>query len=294
MAAPDIATLRDTVVTDPDPQTTPSPELKSDPELTAPKLVSDASPEAAEIARILTESNISKDQLNDLLQAPRTIEALRYQIQNDPKAFLQQLERTDPQSGERFLEAMADTYVDRFGNKKTPSGKSDNATDDTQTEAMRQVEQLRAEISRLTAKDQQRDAAAFNASLRQRYDARVDDVFGMDAVKKLGLPASEVKNMKARLWNELSSDQTSAQRVNSGNFVDVPRVLQSLLEEKVADRKAAIEAEKKGRERVQSNSFFEFPNGPDPAFMQSLDPKTFDSWEGTEDGFAKALERTGR
>jgi hypothetical protein len=291
--ADDTATLRDTVVVDPKPESEPAkPE-----EPIVPQLIAQPSPEIAEIARVLSESGVTKDQLNDILQAPKALEALRYKVENDPKSFLQLLESTNPQAGERFLESMADTYVDRYGDRKPPTGTS-GQPDPNQNELMRQVEQLREQTTRLLSKDQQREQAASMAAVRQRYDARIDDMLGMKEVKDMNFTSSEVKNLRARLSQELGADSSAVQRVNNGNFVDVPRVFQSLLQEKADDRKAAADATRQGRERVNSGAFWEFPNGPDSAFLSSLE-KTIASdndpnWGGTIEAFAKALERTSR
>ena len=294
--ADDLATLRDTTVIDSKPEPETKPAAESELELKVPQIVAEPTAETAEIARIIEQSGMTKDQLNDLLAAPKVLESMRYQIQNDPKEFLRQLERSDPKTVERFFESMAEEYLSRFGEKKTPSGKSETAKDESQNELMRQVEQLREQTTRLLTKDQQREQAASLAAVRQRYESRVDDLLGLKEVKEMNLTPSEVKNLRARLNLELSADQTAVQRVNSGNFVDVPRVFQSLLQEKVDDRKAATDAEKKGRERVNSNAFWEFPNGPDAAFLGDLNKAIADdndpNWGGTVDAYAKALERT--
>src|SRR5262249_25275782 len=221
----------------------------------------------------LMGSGITKEGLSALMDAPKALEAIRYQIQNDPKEFVRSLERSDPGTGEKFLNSIADEYVDRYaskGNPKTQEKESGDGVSD------RVVNELREQISRLIAKEQQRDNAAYFASVRQRYDARLDDLFGLKEVKDMGLPASELKNMRARIWTELESNPEAQKRVNQGNFVDVPKVFQSLIQEKVDDKNAAIKAEKAGRERVSSNAFGEFSNGPD-SIVGSIDPKVFDS-----------------
>jgi hypothetical protein len=290
------ATLRDTVVND--AQAVTEKEV-TEPELKAPQIVDQPSAEAAELGRLMLESGISKDQLNALLEAPKALDAIRYQIKEDPKEFIRMLERTDPDTGSKFLAEVSDMFLDR--NKhllKDDAGKAQKADSQHSDELMREVERLREQTTRLLTEEQQRKQSASLAAVRQRYDARVDDLFGLKEVKEMDLKPSEVKNLRARLNLELSGDQSAVQRVNNGNFVDVPRVFQSLLNEKVDDRKAAADLEKGKRERVNSNAFWDFSNGPDASFLGDLNKIISDdndpNWGGTVDGFAKALERTGR
>jgi hypothetical protein len=289
----DPATLRDSMVTDPPAE--PKPEVKSDSEIKVPELDGGNSPEALEMAKILAGSGVSPDQLNDLLTAPKILESLRYQWQEDPKAFVQMLERTDPKVGEHFVKEVSDLFLDRNkhlidSDQSKPNGKDDKSDS---SELARQVQQLQEQTSRLQAQEQQRNQAASLAAVRQRYEARVDDALGQ--AKEMNLSPSEVKNLRARLWTEINSDSSAAQRANAGNFVDIPRVLQGLLQEKVADRKAAVATAEGDRKRVQSNSFWDFPSGPD-GIVGDLNKIIADdndpNWGGTIEGFAKALERT--
>lgn len=289
--------MRDTLVQDEPAAAKPKPDA----EPAAPKVpaILDApSPDAAEIGRIIMESGITKDQLNSLLEAPRALEALRSQIINDPKEFIRTLERTAPEAGQHFLDETADLFLERNKHKIEPEGKDKDGKPATDPATARELATLKEAIAGLTAKDRQRETAAMLASVRQRYDARVDDMLNLKEVKEMGLAPSEVKNLRARLFQELSSDTAATQRVNNGNFVDVPKVFQSLLAEKVADRVTATDAEKKERERVASGSFLDFPNGPDAAFLSEVEKAiagdTDPNWGGTVDGFAKALERTAR
>jgi hypothetical protein len=285
----DTATLRDTVVTEPAQETAPV----SEPEIKAPNLVEQPSAEAAELGRLLLDSGISKDQLNGLLEAPKVLESLRYQWKEDPKGFVQMLERTDPTLGEHFLQEVSDLFLDR--NKHLVDKGESKSKDSKETDGlMRQVEQLREQTTRLLSEEAQRKSAASLAAVRQRYEARVDDMLGLKEVKDMNMSPSEVKNLRARLNLELSGDQASVQRVNNGNFVDVPRVFQSLLQEKVDDRKSAADTEKKGRERVNSNAFWDFTNGPDATFMGDVNKIIAeDNDSDWSTGFAKVLERTG-
>lgn len=275
----DVLTSGETPVT-PVAEATPA---TTEPEIVAPKIAEPPDQEAIEIGQILRQSGISKDQLNALLEAPNQLAQLRYTLQNNPQEFLSQLERTDPKTGERFLETMADTYVSRYGDKGKASGKPDGDTNELQ----RQLEALQEQTNRLLSeREQDRQRAAF-ASAQQRYNARVDDLFALEGVQKLGLTKSEVKALRADLNATLGADSTVVDRISKGNFVDVPKAFQGIMDSWVTDKKAAIEAEKTQRDRAQKGAFPEFLSGPNP-IMQVPD-KAFDSWDATEEAFAKAL-----
>lgn len=280
----DVATLRDTVVTE--DSVAPAAESAAPETPAAPRILEAPSPDAAEIGRIILESGFTKDQLNDLLQAPRALDSLRNLLQNNPQEFLNTIERTDPRTHETLLDAASDKFVQRYGSKE-PRG---NSKEDSTNDLMREVEALREKTNRLESEQSRRDQAAALAATRQRYQARVDDLLSLKEVKELGLTKSEAKAFRARLDSELGADPTVVQRVSNGNFVDVPKAFQGILDEWVSDKKAASEAEKTQRERASKSGFPEFLSGPN-LLNVDIPTGTFDSWDNTEEGFAKALER---
>lgn len=285
----EVATLHDTVVSSTEPEKQQAVETA---DTSAVKTAVTADPDAAEIGRILLESGVTKDQLNDILEAPKALAALKHSIQNDPAEFLKMLERTDPTTGERFLESMADTYVNRYSDKGKAAGKS---TDDAKNnDLMREIEALRETTSRLQTEQQRRDQAVALATAQQRYESRVDDLLSQKEIKDLNLTKSETKALRARLNSELSSDQNAVRRVSSGNFVDVPQKFKGIIEEWASDRKAQTEAEEAKRKGVQKGGFNEFAAGPNPFMNWDVPAEVSASWDATEDGFAKALERVSR
>lgn len=275
------ATLKDTVVND--VQDTPAPETKSDP---TPEVKTDNT-EAAELGNILISSGYTKERVNELLEAPGALAALRYAVENDPKEFLSMLQRSNPQVADKFLQTMADTFVDRYD---APAPKKAAAkTEDGNSELMAEIAALRDKTNKLETEQQRRDVVALQAATQQRYSARVDDLFGQ--VKDMGLTKSEQLAMRARLDKELSADQTVVQRASKGNFVDVAPTFKKIVDEWVSDKKAAIEAEKTARDRQQKGAFANLSSGPNPFMPVNVSDSTFDSWDNTEAGFAKALEQ---
>ena len=242
-------------------------------------------PDAAEIGQILLDSGYSKEQLNELLQAPRTLQAIQHQLRNDPIEFFKTLERNDPKVGEKVIEDLADEYVKRYGNKDKGS-----KGDDKTAELASTIQSLQERLDRAEAeRTNERNAAAL-ATTRQRYQARIDDLFGLKEVKELGLTKAESKAMRARLDVELGQDTGATGRILNGNFVDVPKAFKGIIDEWAADRKATAEAAKASRDGVKESAFNEFTSGADLA--SKMPAGTFDSWDATEEAFAKVLERS--
>lgn len=282
----DVATLADTVVSDKSDASTTADTAKTDTTAVADTSATENT-EAAEIGNILLNSGWTKDKINDLIEAPGALAAMRYAVENNPKEFLNMLERANPEIGRKFLQDMADTFVERYEPAKKPV-KADKS--DVSNELMEEVKALREKTNRLETEQARRDAAAALASTQERYKARVEDLFGQ--LKDLNLTKSETKALRARLDSELSSDPTVVQRASKGNFVDVAPTFKRIVDEWGADKKAQAEAEKTGRDKQQKGALPDFQSGPN--FTMDVPTATFDSWDATEDGFAKALASTGK
>lgn len=279
--ADDTATLADTVVTSAPPSegvSTPPPEPEP------PKAAATVDNEATELGTILLQSGITKDKVNELLDAPGALSALRYAVENDPAEFLKMIEKASPAVAQNFHQKLADLYVERYDR---PAPKKADKTDDN-SDLMQEIKALREETTSLKNDQAKRDQAAALASTQERYRSRVDDIFGQ-IPKDVVLTKSEQKAMRAQLDSELSKDPNVVARCSRGNFVDVAPTFKRIIDEWSADRKAAVEAEKGAREKQQRGAFSELTNGPN-AFSIDVPATTFDSWDATENGFAKALE----
>jgi hypothetical protein len=186
-----------------------------------------------------------------------------------------------------LLDTAADEYVKRYG-------KEDGAKvvkGDANSTLMSEVEGLRNELNTFRTQREQEQSRIALAQVKSRYDARVDDLFNQ-LPKESGLTGSERKALRARVDAELSQDSAIVQRVASGNFVDVPHKFKAILDEWVGDRKAATVAADNRRKGISDNANPEFTGGPNP-FMPS-DKAFADSWDNTEEAFAKALTQASR
>ena len=282
---PDDATLKDvTAAPNPSPADVKEP-AKQEP--VAP-VVTDK--EASEIGKILMDSGYTKEQLNDLLQAPQALQSLRYLIENNPSELVATLERNNPEVAKRFLEQTSDAWLQR--NKQfIPSKQGDGGgKKDVPSELMSEVESLRSELDQVKTREAQRQQASTLAQVQSRYNARVEDLFGQ-LPKDLGLTKTEQTALRALLDKQLADDPIAVQRVSQGNFIDVPRKFQSILDGWSGDKKAAVKAEQDAREAAKRGAHVEFTPGANP-FLIDVPQSATESWDATEDAFAKALENS--
>lgn len=282
----DDATLKDVTAS-------PNPPVAAD---AVEPVVADPAPviaspdaDAAEIGRILLDSGYTKDQLNDIMQAPSALASLRHLISENPQELINLLDRTSPDAAKKLLDTAADVYVKRYG-KDDPKSGSDKK-DSANSELMSEVETLRSEVTSMRTQRERENAQAAMAAMKSRYDARVNDLFS-NLPKDIDLTNSEKKALRARVDAELAADTTIVQRVSNGNFVDVPHKFKSVLDEWSSDRKASANAAKARREGVNLNAGAEFANGPNP-FLPTSNAFA-DSWDATEAAFATALTQAPR
>jgi hypothetical protein len=280
----DEATLKDITAS-------PNPPVAADakePVKQEPAVVVSPDADAAEIGRILLDSGYTKDQLNDIMQAPTALASLRHLISENPQELINLLDRTSPDAAKRLLDTAADVYVNRYGKKDDPKG-SDKK--EPNSELMSEVESLRTELNSFRTQRDQEHARMAMAQVKSRYDARVEDLFNQ-LPKDAGLTKAETKALRARVDAELAADPTIVQRVSTGNFVDVPHKFKAVIDEWSSDRKAAAQAAEDARKGITKGASPEFSNGPNPFMPANLD--FAGSWDDTEAAFAKALERAPR
>jgi hypothetical protein len=250
-----------------------------------------ADTDAAELGRTLLDMGVTKDQLNSIMEAPQALQSIRYMVENDPQEFIRSLERTNPGAGENFLDKLSKLYVDRYAKDpaKAADGKGDGKTDELQT----QIRDLSEKLNGYATQAQQAAAASAQAQIKARFEARVDDLFGQLPADKVPLSAYEKTLIKGALSNELASDPNSVKRVYNGNFVDVPRTFQKLVEGLVGDRVAVAKAATAAREKSNSTAFPDFGAGPvelPKDFYDVSDVPVDKLWDS--DSFVNALTKT--
>ena len=293
---PDAATLRDVTAASSAASTEPPKSPADAASAAAPPTttVEVADKDAAEIGKLLLDSGVTKDQINEVLQAPQALSAIRYMVENDPQEFIRSLERTNPGAGENFLDKLSKLYVDRYARSDTDAsaGNKDSKTN-ANAELESQVRKLSEDLNGMRTQAQQAAAASSQAQVMARFNARVDDLFGQLPADKVPLSAYEKKIITGALKDELTSDPNVVKRIYNGNFVDVPTKFKGIVEGLVNDRKATADTAGKARERSASSAFPDFGAGPvelPKSFYDVSDVPLDKLWD--EDNFVNALTKT--
>lgn len=289
--ADETATLKDALAAP--PATTPDPAASAAATPATPPTtpVEVADKDAAELGKLLLDSGVTKDQVNDVLQAPQALAAIRYMVENDPQEFIRSLERTNPGAGENFLDKLSKLYVDRYSRDGSPAS-GGNGKDAPNAELLSKIAELSEKVNGFQTQAQQAAAASAQAQVKARFDGRVDDLFGQLPADKVPLTNYEKELIRGKLSNDLASDPNAVKRIYNGNFVDVPTRFKSIVEGLVQDRVAAATASAKARERSVSSAFPEISGGPvelPKDFYDVTGVKTEDLWD--EGPLVKILER---
>jgi hypothetical protein len=275
------ATLKDTTVASAATTTTDTAAAASTTAATTTTPVEVADKDAAELGKLLLDSGVTKDQVNDVLQAPQALAAIRYMVENDPQEFIRSLERTNPGAGENFLDKLSKLYVDRYSKGDSTSGGA-TGKDAPNAELLAKIGELSEKVNGFQTAAQQAANASAQAQVQARYNARVDDLFSQLPADKVPLTNYEKELIKGKLSNDLASDSNAVKRVYNGNFVDVPTRFKSIVEGLVQDRVAAVTAASKARERSVSSAFPEISGGPvelPKDFYDVTGVKTEDLWD---------------
>ncbi len=270
----------------------PNPPAPAKPAEPAAPLAPPVNPEAAEVGKIILDSGFSKEQVNDLLQAPGALNSLRYMIENDPKQFVAMVERANPQVGAAFLDKVTDMYLERYGERdgQTATPASGAKGSGPSGEVVEELRSLRDQLHEVQSERERERAAAQQATVMSRYNSRVDDLLGQ-LPKELSLTKAEQKALRSELLTEIQSDPSAAQRASQGNFVDVPMKFQSIVQDWLNDRKQVAEQAKAEREKVSKGAVSPFLAGPAQNLLPQ--PEMADSWDATTDGLAAALQKAG-
>src|SRR5262245_27784058 len=149
-----------------------------------------ADKDATELGRLLIESGYGKEKINDLLAAPNALQSIQHLVRNNPQEFLTMLERTDPEAARTFHEKMADMYVERYQTREKPRGAQTGAPAGSaaaavlDSELMAELQALREKVHQAETREQQREQLKTMAAVQARYNARVDELFNHEDIKK--------------------------------------------------------------------------------------------------------------
>lgn len=209
--------------------------------------------------RQLQDLGITTDNAAEFLEAKKNLEIIAYALNNDPKAFLEELRKSNPQGADRVVEVFSDDWYERKGKYliDKPNGGSSSTT---RSEAVPdpRVESLEREVKALKEKQQLEDTIKFQSQVKTNYEAALDGLSSK-------LPADLEPNVKEhiRLKAEKLAWQNDAARarINKGDFTDLPKYFAEASRRVTAETKAAAEKERTARTGVESRGTKELPPG---------------------------------
>lgn len=243
--------------------------------------------EALEIGELLKAAGYSKDNVNDLTSSVESLKSLQHIIKNNPKEFLSMYERNDAEGAQNFHNVLAQEYIDRYASKDgdNKGGK--------ESELAITVKNLQEQVNQSKAEQAARDQAAAMAQIKQRFDARVDDVLGQ-LPKEMNLTKSEKNAFRSQLTARLATDPSIVERCSKGNFFDVPKVFKEQLDEWTNDRTEATKAAEDARKDVGKKGLAELLSAPYMTLPTDVDMEKLqsgDDWEPNIEALADALNK---
>jgi hypothetical protein len=249
--------------------------------------------DAAEIASILVGAGYKKENINSLLTQANGFQRANYLLENNPQEFMRVLQRSAPKVYEKLLESATDDYLERHKDeleaddgaaKGSNKGRGASSNDPDVAELKQAVGEIKKFL------EGQRVSAQYQ-DLKRDYDSKVNML--LDKLPKEDFSTRDRKAIKALLHNSLAEDAQAQQRIAGRNFTDLPRHLQSVLDDWTADTTSQSDAEKQRREEVAASADKEPVAGADGAGgKKSAASESGDIWEDAVQAVAGDLNKS--
>lgn len=209
--------------------------------------------------RQLHDLGITPATAQEFIQAKQNLSVIAHALQNDPKAFLEELRKSNPEIADRVMEVVSDEWYERKGKYLVdkPNGSTSSTTRSESVPDLR-LDVMERELKALKDAKQQEDAVKFQAQVKTNYELALDGL-----VSKL--PADLNGNLKEHIrlkaeklaWN----DDSARARINKGDFTDLPKYFAEASRRVTAETKAAADKERTARSGVESRGSKELPPG---------------------------------
>lgn len=258
----------------PEETTTPTPAAAVAPEPAKP----DYAPEVLELAKQLAEDGVTREGYGQLIEGRDALNKMGYLLKENPKEFFRTIELNDPETAKKALEEFSQIYLDRNLSREDQARIEAGQPLEEADPMQKQLEDLQSELKSLKDNAMARDQAASVATIKSRYEARINDLFSQ---LPDNMPKHHQEALRAMLDRSLGADEQAAGRIRQGNFVDVPNHFKKILDNWAAETKAANDAEIAKREQVRKNAQLTFApgaeavGGPPP---ESLADKNWDDF----------------
>lgn len=263
--------------------------------ITVPDLSED---DSKEILETLRSSGVNRENLPNVVTQAQAYNRLLEMLQTNPRQFVQTIEKINPRAAARLLEDVTEEYIDRYDTSDDQDdkrgrgnrGRGSNSNGRMPREFNQLVELVNGIKTRLDTQDQQ---AAYE-NLRGSFAGKLDQYFNAGDLKELD--AKDKKALKALVKESLAEDPRAYANVQRGNFTDIPRHLQKVLDDWTADHTGGATEESERRETVRKGSQKTVqPGASNEDGVSRSDtermPGGDDIWEGAVQELARDLNR---
>lgn len=211
--------------------------------------------------RLLQDLGITADNAPGFIQDRKSLQTIAYALQNDPKAFLDELQRSSPEVADRVREVISDDWYERKGKylvNDKPTNGSTSSTARSESVPDPKVESLEREVNGLKARLQAEDNAKMQAQVVTNYELALD---GLTAKLPADLDPNVKEHIRLKAEKLAWKDDNARARINKGDFTDLPKYFAKASSSVTADIKAAADKERTARSGVESRGHKEMPAG---------------------------------
>lgn len=263
--------------------------------ITVPNLNLDTD-ESEAISQLLTTAGVtSRANVEALINNNQVFNNFFRTMETDPIAAFDAIRRVNPRLRDRIYEAVAEDYIrendtsDDQDDRSRAGNRGRGSRDMVNPEVARLTETVTKLQQRLDTQDQQTQYQG----LRKAFADRIDAYFNAGDLKSL--PRVDKSSLKALLKESLAEDTDAFQRIQRGNFVDIPKHLQKVLDQFTADKKGDETADRKDRDTVAAGARKEVATGAGVDAITGRDTGargTGDIWEDAVTELAGDLNRS--
>lgn len=249
--------------------------------------------EATETLEKLADLGITPDSAEGVATKAQAFDNVLNLLQNNPRTFLNELEKFNPKGFNALLDQAADRYLELHppssaageggsgGAGAGSAGSSRGANDPV----MAELTALRQRLDEKDARDQENDHRQRLSSIKSQYETKVTSLID----KLTELKPRDRKAVRALVNDSVSNDPKAIAEINRGQFTSVAKHLQTVMTDWTADTTNASADEHAKREGVKNAG--SRADAATAAAGQSGGERAqgTDDWDDVAESFAKAM-----
>ena len=229
--------------------------------------------------RQMVDAGITPQNYNEFLQAKTALSNLSVILKSNPRALLNEIEKSDPQLARTIKEEFSNAWFEEYQRThpdETPAtpGSTSRTSPSVNPVLEQKLDQMSKQVEGLVNRINSEDTAKANQAITDGFNKSLDNL-----AAKLPDTLTEVQKDYIRLkaQESLFKDPAAAARVAKGMYVDLSKHFAEATKKATADTKAAAASETTRREGVVTRSDKQItpaaePAGGTPATDSNEDP----------------------